>query len=220
MLLTKSFFDNDAKVVAKSLLGKVIRHNYLGQWISINIVETEAYYAHDLASHASLGLSFSRRALWAPAGTIYMYYARGGDSLNFSCRGDGNAVLIKAAIPYFDKISPKEICIPIMNKLNPLPKKSRSINRLCSGQTLLCRCLNLKVDEWNNRYPYTSKLRIEDVGITVKHIIRCKRLGIPNDRDEHLILRFINAAYTSSATQNPLTKTSYKKDKDYFVCRN
>ena len=37
-----------------------------------------------------------------PPGTIYIYYARGGDSLNVSCGGDGNAVLIKSAYAQSD----------------------------------------------------------------------------------------------------------------------
>jgi DNA-3-methyladenine glycosylase len=34
-----------------------------------------------------------------------MYYARGGDSLNFSAHGPGNAVLIKSAYPWQDEVS-------------------------------------------------------------------------------------------------------------------
>ena len=32
-------------------------------------------------------------------GTIYMYYAHGGDFLNFSCLGDGNTALVKSGFP-------------------------------------------------------------------------------------------------------------------------
>ena len=32
-----------------------------------------------------------------------MYYARGGDSFNISCAGEGNAVLLKAGIPYLSR---------------------------------------------------------------------------------------------------------------------
>ena len=67
-------------------------------------------------------------------GTIYMYYARGSDSLNVSCRGKGNAVLIKSGYPYkngekTDKMN------PMIQKLNP-PKYGngvRPIERLCAG---------------------------------------------------------------------------------------
>src|SRR3990167_6381914 len=106
--LPASFFDRDARLLARELLGKVIRHRHGEQWLSARIIETEAYYLDDKGSHASLGFTHKRRALFMPAGTIYMYYARGGDSLNISCQGKGNAVLIKSAFPFFDKLAPPD----------------------------------------------------------------------------------------------------------------
>nr|BFE93871.1 hypothetical protein GCM10020185_44070 [Pseudomonas brassicacearum subsp. brassicacearum] len=38
------FFDRDAQVLAKDLLGKVIRHKVGDLWLSARIIETEAYY--------------------------------------------------------------------------------------------------------------------------------------------------------------------------------
>ena len=94
-MLNNRFFNRDAAIVAKDLLGKVLRVKHNTLWLSASIIETEAYYLNDKASHASLGYTEKRKALFMPAGTIYMYYARGGDSFNISCQGDGNAVLIK-----------------------------------------------------------------------------------------------------------------------------
>ncbi|MDT8283469.1 MAG: DNA-3-methyladenine glycosylase, partial [Gammaproteobacteria bacterium] len=98
-ILKKYFFDRDACLVAQQLLGKIIRRKYQGHWLAARIIETEAYYMEDKGSHASLGYTEKRKALFMPAGTIYMYYARGKDSLNVSCKGKGNAVLIKSAYP-------------------------------------------------------------------------------------------------------------------------
>ena len=78
-MLKKSFFDRDACLVAQQLLGKIIRRKYHGQWLAARIIETEAYYLADKGSHASLGYTEKRKALFMPAGTIYMYYARGKD---------------------------------------------------------------------------------------------------------------------------------------------
>lgn len=89
LILDSYFFDRDAQLVAQALLGKVLRHRVQGQWLEAQIIETEAYYLHDKGSHASLGFTQKRAALFMPAGTIYMYYARGGDSLNISCHGAG-----------------------------------------------------------------------------------------------------------------------------------
>ena len=94
-MLKTSFFNRDACLVAQQLLGKIIRRKHQGHWLAARIIETEAYYIEDKGSHASMGYTEKRGSLFMPAGTIYMYYARGKDSLNVSCKGKGNAVLIK-----------------------------------------------------------------------------------------------------------------------------
>ncbi|MBU1860348.1 MAG: DNA-3-methyladenine glycosylase, partial [Gammaproteobacteria bacterium] len=106
--LDDTFFDRDAQIVAQALLGTVIRHCVDGLWLSARIIETEAYYIDEKASHSSLGHSPSRRAMFMPAGHLYLYYSRGGDSLNFSVQGDGNAVCIKAGYPWVDSLSCEE----------------------------------------------------------------------------------------------------------------
>ena len=139
-ILEKSFFNRDACEVAKDLLGKVIRHKIGDNWLSAKIIETEAYYKHEKGSHASLGYTNSRKALFMPHATIYMYYARGGDSLNFSCKGEGNAVLIKSGIPFLEGDNSIEM-LSIMQSNNPIKNstKQRDPMKLCSGQTLLCK---------------------------------------------------------------------------------
>ena len=84
----RPFFDRDVKAVAKDLLGCILEHVVDGVRLSVRIIETEAYYGQgDRGSHASLGFTDKRKALFMDPGTIYMYYARGGDSLNFTCNG-------------------------------------------------------------------------------------------------------------------------------------
>ena len=205
-LLEPLFFDQDACEVARRLLGKVIRRKYKQQWLAARIIETEAYYLEDKGSHASLGYTEKRKALFMPPGTIYMYYARGHDSLNISCRGEGNAVLIKSAYPYEDSMTAAD-AITIMQALNPLPSgKIRSVEKLCSGQTLLCRCLNLKVPEWDQKSFEPDNFYIDDKQITPKRIIQTTRLGIPKGRDESLPYRFIDADFARYCTRNPVKK--------------
>ena len=79
--------------------GKIIYSKYNDLWLTAQILETEAYYLNDKASHASLGFTEKRKALFMPPRTIYMYFSRGSDSLNISCHGEGNAVLIKSGYP-------------------------------------------------------------------------------------------------------------------------
>ncbi len=217
-MLERRFFDRDACTVARELLGKIIRRRYQNRWLACRIIETEAYYQREKGSHSSLGFTAKRKAMFMPPGTIYMYYARGGDSLNLSVRGKGNAVLIKSAIVWFDAQSP-ESTLKLMQRLNPVKgtQKIRSKDNLCSGQTLLCRSLNLKVADWDQKSFDADQFYIEDVGNKVTKIIQTARLGIPAGRDEHLLYRFIDYDHARYCTSNPLTKRNWTEGRDYLV---
>jgi DNA-3-methyladenine glycosylase len=225
-MLERSFFDRDACRVARELLGKVLRHRVDGVWLSAAIIETEAYYRREQGSHASQGRTPSREAVFMRPGTIYMYYSRAGDSLNVSCRGAGDAVLIKSGRPFVDARSP-ESTLAVMQRLNPRrrwrrappegPTEPRPPERLCAGQTLLCRALGLTVKDWDQRDFDRERFYIEDVGSPPERIIKTRRLGIPTGRDEHLMYRFIDHAWARQCTQNPLTKRSFRAGVDYFV---
>lgn len=210
-MLDDPFFDRPPPLVAQSLVGKVIRRRYRGRWLAAAIVEAEAYLLREKGSHASLGRTPSREAVFMPAGTIYMYYSRAGDSLNVSCRGPGNAVLIKSGVPIVDRRSPAS-SLRVMHTLNPGSSGPRPDHRLCSGQTLLCRSLDLRVPRWNGQRFDPQTLYVEDVGYRPSALIQARRLGIPQGRDEHLLLRFVDADRVRSATKNPLTQRSGPRD--------
>lgn len=216
-MLTIEFFARDACDVAMDLLGKVLRHKVDSNWLSARIIETEAYYLEDKASHSSLGYSDKRKAMFMPPGTIYMYYARGNDSLNVSVGDKGDAVLIKAAYPYFDTQSP-ESTMGIMQKLNPGSKgQLRPVEKLCSGQTLLCKSLNLKLTKWNQQQFNQNEFYIDDVNAEPGKIIQATRLGIREDRDAHHLYRFIDFDFAKFSTRNPITSRTLVLDKDYFI---
>lgn len=204
--LPDAFFDRDACELAGVLLGKVIRHRQGDAWLSARIIETEAYYLEERGSHASLGYTEKRRALFLDGGHIYMYYARGGDSLNFSAKGPGNAVLIKSAAPWLDSVSGAD-SLARMHTNNPdrqgLP---RTRERLCAGQTLLCKALGLRVPDWDARPFDPQRLFVEDVGEVLPRIVQTTRLGIPIGRDEHLLYRFVDPTYARQCTRNPLRR--------------
>ena len=204
--LSDAFFDRDARLVARELLGKVIRHRDGERWLSARIIETEAYYCAEKGSHASLGYTEKRRALFLDGGHIYMYYARGGDSLNFSAQGPGNAVLIKSASPWLDAHS-DAASLAQMQANNPDAQgRPRAPERLCAGQTLLCKALGLKVPVWDGQRFDPLRLFVEDLGEAPAQIIQTTRLGIPLGRDEHLPYRFVDAAYSRHCTRNPLRR--------------
>jgi len=210
--LPRSFFDRDALVLARSLVGMVLRRRYKGLWLSARIIETEAYYLVDKGSHASLGYTAKRRALFEEeGGMIYMYYARGGDSLNISAKGAGNAVLIKSAHPWQDEKSGLE-ALACMQALNPRADGTpRPPEALCAGQTLLCRALGLKVPDWDGRF-FNEDFHIEDVGTSPPTLLQTTRLGIPAGRDEHLPYRFVDPEFARHATRNPLRRGQVEGD--------
>lgn len=219
-MLLPSFFDQDAINLAQALLGKVLRVKQGQQWLSVMIIETEAYYLQDKGSHASLGYTEKRKALFMPAGTIYMYYARGGDSLNISAHGPGNAVLIKSGIPFVEDAT--KHMLQCMQRLNP-PRSGdqvRQFHKLCAGQTLLCKSLGLRVRDWDQGVFDPDRFYMDDVGYTPEKIIQTTRLGIPLGRDEHLPYRFIDYAYAHCCTSNPLTKRGWEQGKEYRIIQN
>lgn len=151
-------------------------------------------------------------------GTVYMYYARGKDSFNISCRGRGNAVLIKSAFPYEDEHTTPDM-VSTMQVFNPPANGQgpRSREKLCAGQTLLCAALNLTVKEWDHQSFHKHRLYIDDTGYRPETIIQTRRLGIPPGRDEHLPLRYVDEKYARFCTSNPLTKRKWKEGQDYTL---
>lgn len=55
----------------------------------------------------------------------------------------------------------------------------RPAERLCAGQTLLCRALGLKVPDWDAKRFDPERLYVEDCGAVVAQVIQTTRLGIP-----------------------------------------
>jgi DNA-3-methyladenine glycosylase len=214
--LPASFFDRDAHLLARELLGKVIRHRCGNFWLSARIIETEAYYLAEKGSHASLGYTHKRRALFMDGGHIYMYYARGGDSLNFSAQGAGNAVLIKSVYAWQDSHSGEQ-ALALMQANNPDTQgRTRALDKLCNGQTLLCKALGLHVPVWDAQPFDEQRLFVEDLGERPQQIVQCTRLGIPHGRDEQLPYRFVDAAFARYCTRNPLRRGQIA-GKDFYL---
>jgi len=213
----EAWFARDACEVARALLGLVLRRRVGGRWLAARIIETEAYYVDERASHSSLGRTPSREPMFAPPGTIYMYHARGGPSFNLSVGRPGDAVLCKAAVPHVDATSPPETVEKLARRV-PLPGgRPRDRRRLLSGQTLLCRALGLDVATWSGAPLDPGRLRLEDVGYRPTEVLVTTRLGIPPGRDEHLLYRFVDAAHAAQATRNPLRRRDARVGVDYFV---
>lgn len=206
--LPTAFFNQPPLQLAVQLLGKVIFHQVAGLWLACQIVETEAYYLAEKGSHSSLGRTPSREAMFMPAGAIYMYYSRGKPSLNVSAQGEGNAVLIKAGIPW--RMNPEQLGLMILGL-----GRDKPADKLCSGQTLLCEALHLQVEAWREKQFDPERFYIAEVGYHPAEVIQTRRLGIAPHRDAHLPYRFVDAAHVKQATQNPLKRTAVE-GQDYW----
>ena len=205
-MLDKDFFNRDSPALARALIGKVLRRRWKNQWLSARIIETEAYRLDDRGSHASLGYTHKRRALFMDGGTIYMYYSRGGDSFNISATGPGNAVLLKSGYPWIDAIAGPAALEEMQAQNLGAAGAVRPIHRLCAGQTLLCRSLALRVPDWDAHSFDPDELFVDDVGESPEILIQTTRLGITAGRDEHLPYRFVDPAYARYCTRNPLRR--------------
>jgi DNA-3-methyladenine glycosylase len=79
MVINKSFYSQDADLLAKSLLGcKIVRTFENGITEHFTITETEAYLGeHDKACHASKGRTKRTEVMYCEGGYIYMYLIYG-----------------------------------------------------------------------------------------------------------------------------------------------
>lgn len=213
MKLSNDFFARDSFEAAKSLICKVLCHKLDGLWLKAMIIETEAYYGDEPGSHASKGRTKSKEALYMDSGTIYMYYSRGSDSIGFSTLGAGSSVLVKSGIPFV--VGPEgRNMLNKMHDLNPVNGRTREDHRLCSGQTLICKSLGLKVRDWNKCEMEEHKLYVEDIGYLPKSLTACRRLGMSLHRNHKALHRVFDAEHAASITKDPRTKNS-KEGVDY-----
>lgn len=101
--LPRAWFERDALVLARALVGTRLVVDGPGLVRVARIVETEAYRGpKDLACHARAGLTKRTRTLYGPPGHAYVFLIYGMyDCFNVVCFGEGrgHAVLIRAVEP-------------------------------------------------------------------------------------------------------------------------
>jgi len=101
--LPRSFYDRDTIEVAHDILGKYLIHQDNGIERIGRIVEVEAYLGpHDLAAHASKGLTPRTKVMFGPPGHAYIYLIYGMYyCLNVVTQEEGHAsaILLRALEP-------------------------------------------------------------------------------------------------------------------------
>lgn len=98
-LIPKSFYQRDALVVARELLGMWVRRDE----VVLRITEVEAYrWPDDTACHSRFGRTERNAAMWGPGGHAYVYLCYGlHQMLNVVTNpaGEASAVLVRACEP-------------------------------------------------------------------------------------------------------------------------
>ena len=98
MVVPQSFYEQDARVVARAVIGMVLVRGP----VALRITEAEAYPPDDSASHCRMGRTPRNLPMWGPPGHAYVYLCYGMHrmlNLVTNPDGEGAAVLIRAAEP-------------------------------------------------------------------------------------------------------------------------
>jgi DNA-3-methyladenine glycosylase len=184
--LPRSFYNRDARKVARELLGKVLVRREKGRVLAGRIVEVEAYLGiNDPAAHAAAGRTARNEVLFGPPGHAYVYFIYGNHyCLNFSCEPEGKAgcVLIRALEPLHG--------IERMARLRGLkfdgpPATPSQLRRLTSGPGRLCQAMAITRARHNGKDVSTEgNLVIIDDGFRPQKISRTPRVGITKAAEE------------------------------------
>ena len=169
--LTADYFDGSTIQIARGLLGQLLVRRVNGKLLIVKIVETEAYNGpHDLASHASRGITPRTAPMFEAGGHAYIYLIYGMyNCFNITTGASGYpaAVLIRA-------IEPLE-GIEFMKKL----RHTNNLKNLCSGPGKLCQALG--IDRQLNRedLSQSNKIWLEKPTQTTKFKIKkAPRVGV------------------------------------------
>ena len=176
--LPAAFYNRDTILVARELIGCVLRHETKNGVLAGRIVETEAYGPDDPANHAHRGLTKRNASMFGPPGSAYVYRIYGVHwCFNAVTRpeGVGEAVLIRALEPIegFEQMHVR--------------RELSDNKRLCNGPGTLCCALGI-TGALDGTDLSTGALQILGSGGMAESVAR-PRIGITKAAD--LMWRFV-----------------------------
>ena len=169
---------HDTLELSRALIGKLLVRAREGETLAGRIVETEAYFPDDPASHAFRGKTRRNRAMFGPPLHAYVYFIYGANwCLNVTADADGvgAAALIRACEPVLG--------IETMRRLRGRPElKDRDLAR---GPGNLCRALGIGPEFDGADLAADRRLWIADDGVELS-IGVSTRVGITKAAHEPL----------------------------------
>lgn len=169
--LAREFFARDVRLVARDLLGRVLRTTTPDGPTAGVIVETEAYRRDDSCCHTFRGRTARNAAMFGPPGTVYVYFIYGMHhcvNLVGEEEGSGCAVLLRA-------LAPTEGLDLMRRRRGP---KAPDV-RLCAGPGSLCRALGID-RSWDGINLATSEriAILAGTPVTDGDVIASPRVGV------------------------------------------
>lgn len=175
MKFDEDFFNRNAEIVARELLGKIIVRKINGRIMRARIVETEAYFDEkDPASRACQNGDL-KETMRETGGTILIYGVHNNWLINFVTEKKGKAEAV------------------LMRALEPLNFEER-----CSGPGLLTKALQI-----NKKFHKKNILKEKDIGIIDDaekreiEIVESFRIGIKKDLPRKLRFYIKNNKFIS-----------------------
>lgn len=175
MKFDEDFFNRNAEIVARELLGKIIVRKINGKIMRARIVETEAYFDEkDPASRACQNGDL-KETMREIGGTILIYGVHNNWLINFVTEKKGKAEAV------------------LMRALEPLNFEER-----CSGPGLLTKALQI-----NKKFHKKNILKEKDIGIIEDaekkeiEIVESFRIGIKKDLPRKLRFYIKNNKFIS-----------------------
>lgn len=154
MILSRTFFMQDTRVVARALLGMRLTHVLAnGARLCGRVVETEAYREDDAASHSFSGKTARNRPMFGDPGVAYVYFVYGMHfcfNVTTEPEGRGAAVLIRALQPLegLDTMRANRM----RGQVNPV--RVIADNDLLRGPANVCKAFG--IDRADNFYDLTQ----------------------------------------------------------------